>query len=130
MTMNLLLDSHTFLWWALEPTKLSPDANTALQDVANTLYLSVASIWELQIKFQLGKLTLPKSLSDLVQNQQWVNGMRLLAIEPAHIYGLATLPLHHKDPFDRLIIAQATAESMTVVGNDSKFAFYSVSILW
>lgn len=128
--MNLLLDTHTFLWWAAEPAKLSPAADSALRDGANTLYLSVASIWELQIKLQLGKLTLSKPLPDFVQNQQHVNGMRLLAIEPAHIYGLAALPQHHKDPFDRLIIAQALAELMTVVSADGKFRAYSVSLLW
>jgi PIN domain nuclease of toxin-antitoxin system len=128
--MNLLLDTHTFIWWASDPDKLSADANSALRDVTNTLYLSVASIWELQIKLQLGKVTLPKPLPDLVQNQQRVNGIRLLAIEPSHIYGLDTLPLHHKDPFDRLIIAQALAEQLTVVGADGKFEAYSVSLLW
>jgi PIN domain nuclease of toxin-antitoxin system len=128
--MNLLLDTHTFLWWAAEPAKLSPNADSALHDTANTLYLSVASIWEMQIKLQLGKLTLSKPLPDLIQNQQHANGLRLLAIEPAYIYSLADLPQHHKDPFDRLIIAQALAESMTVVGADGKFSAYPVSLLW
>jgi len=130
VTMNLLLDTHTFIWWATDPTKLSPAGDAALRDVTNTLYLSLASIWELQIKLQIGKLTLPKPLPDLVQNQQRVNDVHLLAIEPAHIYGLAALPLHHKDPFDRLIIAQALAEKLTVVSADGKFAAYSLGILW
>ena len=128
--MNLLLDTHTFIWWAANPSKLSPDSEAALLDVTNTLYLSLASIWELQIKLQIGKLTLPKPLSNLVQNQQRVNDLHLLTIEPSHIYSLADLPLHHKDPFDRLIIAQALAEKLTVVSADGKFAAYSVGILW
>ncbi|MFN8501935.1 type II toxin-antitoxin system VapC family toxin [Kouleothrix sp.] len=78
--MNLLLDTHTFLWWAAEPAKLSPAADSALRDGANTLYLSVASIWELQIKLQLGKLTLSKPLPDFVQNQQHVNGCACLPL--------------------------------------------------
>jgi len=98
--------------------------------VTNILYLSVASVWEMQIKVQIGKLTLPKSLPDLVQNQQRVNGLLLFAIEPAHIYGLSALPPHHKDPFDRLIIAQARAEGMTIVGNDSMFVQYALQLLW
>ena len=128
--MNLLLDTHTFIWWAADPTKLSPAGDAALRDVANMLFLSVASIWELQIKLQIGKLTLPKPLPELVQNQQRVNGLQLLAVEPAHIYGLADLPLHHKDPFDRLIIAQALAKNLTVVSADGKFAIYSLDLLW
>ena len=73
---------------------------------------------------------LPKPLPDLVQNQQRVNDVRLLAIEPAHIYGLAALPSHHKDPFDRLMIAQAIAEHFTIVSADSKFGSYSINVLW
>jgi PIN domain nuclease of toxin-antitoxin system len=72
-TMNLRLDTHTFIWWATDPTKLSSAGDAALRDVTNTLYLSLPSIWELQIKLQIGKLTLPKPLPDLVHNQQRVN---------------------------------------------------------
>lgn len=127
---NLLLDTHTFIWWAVDPTKLSLNADVALRDVTNTLYLSLASIWELQIKLQIGKVTLPKPLPELVQNQQRVNGIQPLPITLDHIYNLAALATHHKDPFDRLIIAQAIAENLTVVSADSTFASYTVSVLW
>ena len=130
ITMNLLLDTHTFIWLVGEKHLLSSKATAAILDTSNTLYLSTASVWEMQIKLQTGKLTLPSSLDQIVQEQQNINGVSILTIQLGHIYGLAALPLHHKDPFDRLIIAQFIAESMTVVGNDSKFSTYSINLLW
>ena len=130
ITMNLLLDTHTFIWLVGEKYLLSSKATAAILDTSNTLYLSTASVWEMQIKLQTGKLTLPSSLDQIVQEQQNINGVSILTIQLGHIYGLAALPLHHKDLFDRLIIAQSIAESMTVVGNDSKFSTYSINLLW
>ncbi|NTW04407.1 MAG: type II toxin-antitoxin system VapC family toxin [Oscillochloris sp.] len=94
------------------------------------LYLSLISIWEIQIKVQLGKLALPLPLPDLVAEQQRVNGIQLFLIEIAHIYALQNLPYHHRDPFDRLIIAQATVAGLTIVTADQAFAGYGVPLLW
>ncbi|MBC8161570.1 MAG: type II toxin-antitoxin system VapC family toxin [Roseiflexaceae bacterium] len=101
--MNLLLDTHTFLWLVGAPELLSPTASAAIQDQSNTLYLSYASIWEMQIKVQLQKLALPNTFERIVEEQQRVNNIQLLPITPDHIYKLDSLPSHHKDPFDRLI---------------------------
>lgn len=94
------------------------------------LYLSLASVWEMQIKSQLGKLSLPGPLPDLVQEQQQVNGIQILPIEPSHIYALQTLPPHHRDPFDRMIIAQATVAGLTIISADHVFRSYAAPLLW
>lgn len=130
MIMNLLLDTHTFIWLVGEKHLLSSNATAAILDTSNTLYLSIASVWEMQIKLQTGKLTLPANLDQIVQEQQSINSVSILRIQLDHIYGLAALPPHHKDPFDRLIIAQSIVESLIVVGNDSKFSAYPLNILW
>lgn len=107
--MRLLLDTHIFLWWADEPEKLSALALSALEDGANDLILSVASTWEIQIKIQLGKLQLNQSLKELIESQQEANNLQILPVALSHVLALETLPFHHKDPFDRLLIAQSNA---------------------
>jgi PIN domain nuclease of toxin-antitoxin system len=128
--MNLLFDTQAFLWWATAPDKLSGAALTACQDRANTLILSAVSVWEIQIKLQLGKLTITSSLERLVENQVQVNRVQALPVLLPHVYGLATLPSHHKDPFDRLLIAQAVVENLTLVSADRGFALYPVTLVW
>lgn len=91
---------------------------TLCQDPANTLMLSVASVWEMQIKQQLGKLTLRLPLSELIEDQQKTNGVEILPISLAHVLALEALPPHHKDPFDRLLIAQANAEQIGLLSAD------------
>jgi PIN domain nuclease of toxin-antitoxin system len=92
--------------------------------------LSIASLWEMQLKTQLGKLHFNLPLSQLIEDQQRVNGLQLLPIEPDHIYALGQLPYHHKDPFDRLLIAQALTENLPMVSADPVFKDYSVQIIW
>jgi PIN domain nuclease of toxin-antitoxin system len=128
--MNLLLDTHTFIWWADEPEKLSKDALDALEDENNRLFLSLVSIWEIQIKVQLGKMKLILPLKDLVESQEAANDLTILPISREHIFTLDNLPFHHKDPFDRLLIAQATVDGATIVSVDSRLAVYSVALLW
>ena len=99
--MKLLLDTHIFIWWADQPEKLSPAALSALEDETNELLLSVASVWEMQIKIQLGKLKLSLPLKDLVKNQQETNGLTVSPVALTHALALDALPFHHKDPFDR-----------------------------
>jgi len=127
--MRLLLDTHIFIWWADQPERLSPAALSALQDEANELLLSVASVWEMQIKIQLGKLKLSLPLKDLVKNQQETNDLTVSPVTLTHVLALDALPLHHKDPFDRLLIAQSIEDELTIVTADSQFAAYSVKLL-
>jgi PIN domain nuclease of toxin-antitoxin system len=128
--MNLLLDTHAFLWWCSAPNRLSATALAACQDRNNSLSTSVVSAWEIQIKVQLGKLAIPSALEDLLQHQQQVNNMQVLPVLLPHVYALATLPPHHKDPFDRLIVAQAAVENMMIVSADSKLVQYPVIVVW
>lgn len=128
--MNLLLDTHIFIWWDDDYTRLPPALLTALNDPANSIYLSLVSIWEMQIKIQLGKLRFSIPLAQKVRDQRIRNGTQLLPIAEAHIYGLDALPHHHRDPFDRLLIAQANAEKMVLATHDSQFNLYSVTTFW
>lgn len=128
--MKLLLDTHTFIWWDSQRTRLSPDALMLCQDASNDMFLSMASIWEMQIKIQLGKLKFTLPLADVIKDQQKANNIKLLPIEFHHVLGLEKLPLHHKDPFDRLLIAQAQVEDMVVISNDAWFTNYDVKLKW
>ena len=127
--MKLLLDTHIFLWLNQEPNKLSTKALKACEDSNNTLYLSHVSPWEIQIKNQLGKLELDEPLESMIKIQQQENDLKLLPIELSHIYALAKLPYHHNDPFDRLLIAQASVESMSLVTVDSKITPYPIDLI-
>lgn len=113
--MKLLLDTHTFIWWDSEPGKLSPQALSLCQDRQNMLLLSVASVWEMQIKLQLDKLKLTLPLADLIESQQQTNNLELLPILVTHVLALQHLPMHHKDPFDRLLITQSNVEDVVLV---------------
>jgi PIN domain nuclease of toxin-antitoxin system len=128
--MNLLLDTHVFLWLNDTPEKLSPVALAACQDENNTLFLSLASAWEIQIKQQLGKLELSENLHTLVSTQQQQNGLQLLPIDLAHIEALSQLPTVHRDPFDRLLIAQSIQQHMQIVSADQVFTNYPVKLIW
>lgn len=123
--MRILLDTHIFLWWDNEPNQLSAQAKLLCEDPANILVLSVASVWEMQIKQQLGKLSLRLPLSQLIEEQQQTNGIEILPITLA----LESLPLHHKDPFDRLLIAQSNAENIGLLSIDPLFKQYNVTLL-
>ncbi|MCM0594212.1 MAG: type II toxin-antitoxin system VapC family toxin [Gloeotrichia echinulata DEX184] len=128
--MNILLDTHVFIWSTGNPDRLSQRVTNLLTDTSNTWMLSIASVWEMQIKLQLGKLNLNSSLSVLIDNQQRVNNLQLLPIELTHIYALTNLPNHHRDPFDRLLIAQAIVEQVPIVSIDSAFDGYAIQRLW
>jgi PIN domain nuclease of toxin-antitoxin system len=130
MSLDLLFDTHSFIWWADEPTKLSTKVLTALEDENNRLFLSDVSIWEMQIKLQLGKMKLKLPLQDLIESQRKDNNVEILQITTQHILALSNLPFHHKDPFDRLLIAQSVVENFTLVTLDPEFSAYSVNLLW
>lgn len=127
--MRLLLDTHTLIWWDSDPARLSAVALAALRDPANTVWLSVVSVWEILIKAQLGKLSLALPLPDIVAAQQ-ANGLQILPVTLSHSLALDGLPSCHKDPFDRLLIAQAIVERAELVSADHVFARYPVRLLW
>ena len=128
--MKVLLDTHTFLWFIAGDAKLSQNAKNLINDLANDKFVSVVSIWEIAIKFGLGRLTLTDKFEALFPNQLIINGFEQLAIENDHFYEFIKLPQLHSDPFDRLLIAQAIAEKMSVISVDAAFDDYSINRLW
>ena len=128
--MQLLLDTHSFIWWSINSEKLSLTGQDLLFDRNNRLFLSVASVWEMQIKLQLGKLQLNPSLQELIKNQITINNLEILSIDLAHIWTLATLIHYHKDPFDRLLISQSITEIMLILSIDGIFDLYPVQRIW
>lgn len=126
--MALLLDTQAFLWWVTDDHRLSKRAARAI--AASDCLLSVASCWEMAIKRSLGKLTPPGPVQRFVQEQLEVNGFNLLGVTLEHAGGVATLPFHHRDPFDRLLAAQALAEEMSIVSANSIFPRYGVKRVW
>ena len=128
--MNLLLDTHTFLWWDSAPNKLSPQVLALCQDQTNEMIVSVVSVWEMQIKSQLGKLQLKLPLEEIINTQQKTNNVQVLPITLAHVLALGKLPMYHKDPFDRLLVAQTNVEEVVLVSRDKIFEQYSVKLLW
>jgi PIN domain nuclease of toxin-antitoxin system len=127
--MKLLLDTHIFLWLIEGSPNLSAAAPAALADPANALYLSVASVWELAIKTGNKKLALIDPLDTFVGKWTVAYQIALLPIDTAHALAVVGLPNHHRDPFDRILIAQALVEGMTLVSADAKFAPYPVPII-
>ncbi len=128
--MKLLLDTHCWLWWLAEPERLNAEGRAAIVDRRNELYLSVASAWEIAIKVGLGKLDLPSPLGSYVSSQLAEDGIASLPIEQRHAVQVAELPHLHRDPFDRLLVAQAQVEDLTLLTADPDVAKYSMKLLW
>lgn len=128
--MKLLLDTHSFLWFIGGHSSLSQHARTLIEDMANQRFMSVASLWEMAIKLSLGKLTLAQPFELLIPEQMKTNSIELLAIELDHLASVTKLPFHHRDPFDRLLIAQALVEQMSVISADGAFDAYPIQRLW
>ncbi len=128
--MSYLLDTHTFLWFINGDASLSSTAKALIEDPESTIYLSVASIWEMAIKVSLDKLEMPSPFTDFIDEQLSENTIILLNIKTAHTGIVATLPFHHRDPFDRLIIAQSKVEDIPVIGKDAIFNDYGIKRLW
>ena len=128
--MRLLLDTHVLMWWTSLSERIPEDILLLLDDIENKVFLSTASIWEMQIKCQNGKLDLGQALPELIREQQVRNDLKILRIEPRHIYGLQALPDVHRDPFDRIMIAQAIVEDLSLVSADLMFERYPVRLLW
>jgi len=128
--MNLLLDTHTLIWFSGGNQKmLSAKSRSAIEDITNDKFVSIASFWEIAIKASLGKLSVKKSLSAL-NNFMDENGIILLPVLVEHTIQLLNLKFHHRDPFDRLLIAQAIEENFHVVTRDKNFSLYNIKTIW
>ncbi|MBD2292124.1 type II toxin-antitoxin system VapC family toxin [Anabaena sphaerica FACHB-251] len=126
--MKQLIDTHTLLWFTMGNPKISD--NLRLQIENNDNLLSIASVWEMAIKHSIGKLNLEMSFDDFVEQQIIGNGMILKKINQQHISVIAQLPLHHRDPFDRMLIAQAMVENIPIISADTIFDAYPIQRLW
>ena len=127
--MNLLLDTHALLWLLEGNDNLSKIAKKEIQNPENTSFVSSVSLWEIAIKISIGKLNMKSDFTTLPQ-MIWENGIEMLPIEFRHYAETLTLPFHHKDPFDRIIIAQAIQEKMPVISCDGNFPSYNIDIIW
>jgi PIN domain nuclease of toxin-antitoxin system len=127
--VKLLADTHAFLWFALGDDRLSPRARSAMEDADGEWCLSAASVWEMAIKSSLGRLELPKPAPEYFAGKVR-QGLRIAPVEWSHAALVERLPFHHRDPFDRLIIAQALVDRLTVVTRDPVFGDYGVAVVW
>ncbi|HEV3145946.1 MAG TPA: type II toxin-antitoxin system VapC family toxin [Gemmataceae bacterium] len=128
--MTVLLDTHAFLWFVLNDPQLSVLARVTISDPNNVVLISPASYWELAIKISTGKYSLTEPLDVFMHRQLTANQFAVLPIQIEHAAVIASLPFHHNDPFDRMLIAQAIAENISIVGNDIAFDSYPISRLW
>jgi PIN domain nuclease of toxin-antitoxin system len=128
--MRLLLDTMTLLWWLTADARLPARTQEMLENPDNELLLSAASAWEIAIKCILGKLRLPAPAEVFVPAQMTVNGILPLSLELSHALRVETLPLHHRDPFDRMLVAQAQIEKLPIISNDPLIRLYDVDVLW
>ena len=128
--MRYLLDTGVWLWINLEPQRLSPKVQNVFRDLGQEMFLSAASAWEIAIKFASGKLRLPEPPATYVVRRMADQGVRPIAVSHQHALAVASLPPHHRDPFDRLLVAQANLEDMVLISSDRIFLNYSVQLLW
>ena len=128
--MKLLLDTHTFLWWILDDPQMSAKALGLIGDSRNNLYWSTASSWEVAINYALGRLPLPDDPTKFLPTELGKNRIESLPIVDAHAFQAGSLPRHHRDPFDRMLVAQAQIESLGLISNDPKINLYNVNAYW
>ena len=128
--MKLLLDTHALLWMFMAPEKLGEVARPLLVDPANDVWVSIVALWEIHLKLSTGKLELATGWRESLEHQMIFNQVRWLAIESKHCAGIEVLPWLHRDPFDRMILAQARMEKMILLSRDEKMAAYDVDCRW
>jgi len=128
--MNILLDTHAFLWFVDDNPRLSQPARVLIESEDSQPFLSAASLWEIAIKISLGKLTLNQAFEAFIPQLLALNGIGILNISMEHTAAVATLPFHHRDPFDRLLVVQSKIEDMTFVSADPAFDAYGVKRVW
>jgi PIN domain nuclease of toxin-antitoxin system len=128
--MKILLDSHAFLWFVLGDKRLSLPARLAIEDLNNQRLISIASLWEIAIKFSKGRMQFTEPFELLIPRELQQNRIEILGVELSHVERLVQMPFHHNDPFDRIIIAQSLVEHIPIVSTDIEFSQYSVQIIW
>ena len=128
--MKTLLDTNAFLWLITGDERLSETAKKIFLDQGNSLFFSAASLWEICIKKSLGKLSLKSGWLKAIQDEMKVNAIQWLPIEMLHCAELTKLPFHHRDPFDRMLIAQAMVEDMLLLSRDSRLSDYEITRIW
>ena len=128
--MKALLDTHTFLWWNMDEGQLSTTVRELIVDGRNEIYLSAASAWEMAIKYARGSLVLPEPPDDFVTNRLRLHQFQPLPVTVSHALHVYALPDYHRDPFDRLLIAQSQLEDMPLLSADPEIARYEVKIIW
>ena len=128
--MKILLDTRCWLWWITTPEKLGPESQNLIIDGHNEIFLSAASSWEIAIKYALAKLPLPEDPEKFIPPRLMRDDIRPLPINHTHALHVASLPLHHRDPFDRLLISQAQMEGLPIITVDKQFKDYDVECIW
>jgi len=128
--MKLLLDTHTFLWWITDDAQISVKALELMGDSQNDLYWSAASTWEVALKYALGRLPLPDAPAAFLPAELGKNRIESLPIVDTHAFQAGLLPRHHRDPFDRMLVAQAQVETLGLISNDPKIHRYNVNVYW
>ena len=128
--MKALLDTHAFIWWVTDDSRLSSTARGIIADEGNVLFLSAASAWEIVIKVRLGKLNLPEPPETYIPSRLTMNRFESLPIQMVHALQVVNLPDFHRDPFDRIIIAQSQVEKMPIVTVDTQVTRYPVDVIW
>jgi len=128
--VDLLLDTHTFLWFIFGSSRMSEKAEALIQDPANRKFLSLATPWEVGIKVSTGKLTVSQPVDQFFAEEMYANSVQMLPITLAYIVRVSTLPFHHRDPFDRMLVAQSLTDNMALVSADATLDAYGISRLW
>jgi PIN domain nuclease of toxin-antitoxin system len=128
--MKLLLDTHPLLWMMQEPERLGERARRLILAAENELFVSLVSLWEIHLKISIGKLSMIEGWRDLLREEMRGNGIQWLALTAEHCAQVETLPWHHRDPFDRMLVAQAEVEGMTLLSKDQNLGRYAVEVVW
>ena len=128
--MRLLLDTHAFLWFILDQPQLSAKADALISDPTNDVEVSPASYWEIAIKISLGKYSLPEPFEVFMEREIPANHFRILHIQPRHTAAVSTMPFHHRDPFDRMLIAQSLVEHLPIITSDMAMHRYDADLIW
>ncbi|MFZ3064539.1 MAG: type II toxin-antitoxin system VapC family toxin [Nitrospirota bacterium] len=128
--MKALLDTHVFLWWVMDDERLTPYIRDFISDEGNDLFLSSTSCWEIAIKTKMGRLKLPGNPEKFIPDQMIANNITGLPIQSFHALHVYNLPDHHRDPFDRILVAQASIERIPIITSDPLFADYDVKLIW
>lgn len=129
-SMRILLDTHAFLWWINNDPQLTANARSLIEDISNEIFISTVSGWEIAIKAQLGKLTVASDLEQFIANQITQNYFTILPITLSHALHIYNLPLHHRDPFDRMLVAQSQLEGLSILTIDPLIRQYTASTIW